>query len=264
MKIQLIVTYLLLFNILQGQNLENVNSEHNDSIHLLEVMEPIMKNVLSEIIIGENIENHNPDFQQECLNRLKNIYSDEGIETLKNNVPKNYKMPFKSQNEILRELIEFTRDSLNPELQKIQNKVYSQLSKEEEKQLPELKEQYRNTINLHFEQKMKELLINVEFDEKVKREKMIKLELEHELSIITPNLKAVWKKNSQEYQMINELSKKYDFVIKNSKIDYFELVKDRFKISIGRLGNFASAIMGVVENEEKIESLITKEVLLIN
>ncbi len=264
MKIALIVTYLLIFNISQGQILENMNTEQNNNKHLLEVVEPVMKNVLSEKFIGENVGNHNSDIQEECLNRLKKIYTDEEIETLRNNVPENYKIPYERRDEILLNLIEYTRDTFNPELLKVQKIIYSQLSNEEKEQLVELKEQYRNAINFHFEQKNKEVLANTEWNENEMSEKIKKLKLEHELAKISPNLKPVWRINSQDLRILTELTNKYDSAVLNSEINYKKLAKDRFKINIGRLGNFASAMMYFAEKKEKIETALTREVLLIN
>lgn len=251
-------------NLLLGQIFKDMKLEINNNMHLLEVIEPVMKDVLFEKSIGENAKNHNPDIQQECLIRLKKIYSESEIETLKKNVPENYAIPFDRKFEILQKLIEYTIENLNPELRKIQKLLYSQLSSKEVNQLSELKDQYRNAINLKFDQKRNDILANNELDVKAINVKLKQLELEHKLILISPNLTEVWKIKSQEVQLLNEVSKKYDFVVQEAQIDFRELLKGRFNIKIGRLGNFVSAVMYFDENKEKLETVITKEVLLLN
>lgn len=245
---------------MEGQITNNDESELSDSIHFIDAIEPIMKEVLAEFYIGES---KTSDFQEETLNRMKAIYTDEQIEQLKSKVPVNYKPPFDSRAEILMQSFEYTRDTVNPKLKEIQNIVYPLLSEKEINKISELREDYLNKVKIHFEEKKKEITSNAEWNEQKIVKKLKENQMKYKLSLITPIYWAAWGRDSNELDILTEISEKYSHVVANSGVDYIKIVKNQFKVSIGRIGNFASTSMSINPTKEKTETSIIRQVLFL-
>ena len=71
-----------------------MNSKHkNEELHYLELMEKISLEVMAELFVQELTFDSREDFEKECLRRIKTKYSEKEITSLKEKIPKDYRLP---------------------------------------------------------------------------------------------------------------------------------------------------------------------------
>jgi len=251
-------TLLILLAILKwGGLLSQIDTMFNekiDNMHYLDVMEPISLEVLAETMIGEFQFKSHKEFELECFRRLKLNYSEAEILKLKENIPSNFKPKYKTQTEILNDLIIYNENIFIPKTLETRNNIFLELEEDEKIAVKKLRSDYSIAVDNYLKSKLSEITSNAEYDDSKKMKKIEELKLNCKLYKTSLTFNPIWNKKGEEIKILSKISKKYAGLIEQNEDEYFRLLKDRFKIRIGKLGN----IMGVsISSNADRESLIT-------
>lgn len=220
-----------------------------DLTYILETEKHFL-DIISDCYIGEAHFDSMTAIQEECMSRLRGKYTDSEIEELKNRLPKNFQPPAKSGKVMHEELLDFNRTVFLPMAIKVRIELVKHLSEGVKKNVKEIIASLKLDLDLHYKKLRTLIEKNKDISESNKLKELDRVKRKEELSNVIPSMAGVWRPDSSNYIQVREVAISLVEFFIPYEAELNKLLKKRYQIKLGRIGNFLNMGFSINKKEE--------------
>lgn len=218
----------------------------------LSVLESVAKDVLSERYVGGIHFRSYPELEAICLERIESQYSDQEISELKANVssPKAEAVSFQS---IIEGVKDYKKEVFIPRTVELRTALMSMLDEDDISNLHEFKSEYMDAIDCFYRQKIEDICNDDRLSEDDIIESVKEYEIKLDAAKLAPNITFIKENLEHWYGFLHSLMLKIVSIPESYQELYIDLIKERFKIRLGKLGNILTTVTSF-DDSDKLRS----------
>lgn len=218
----------------------------------LSVLESVTKDVLSERYVGEIHFRSYHELEAICLERIESQYSDQEISELKANVssPKAEAVSFQS---IIEGVKDYKKEVFIPRTAELRTALMSMLDEDDISNLHEFKSEYMDAIHCFYRQKIEDIRNDDRLSEDDIMESVKEYEIKLDAAKLAPDITFIKENLEHWYGFLHSLMLKIVSIPESYQELYIDLIKERFKIRLGKLGNILTTVTSF-DDSDKLRS----------